>query len=74
VGILGTLEILPKGAWVPRVRKIRVRIGPPFRLDDLEHAPDRLQQASDRIMTAIAGLLGTPPPVHRATRAGRGAP
>lgn len=74
VGILGTLEVLPKGAWVPRVRKIRVRIGPAFRLDDLEGQPDRLQRAGDRIMTAIAELLGVPPPVPPGQRAGRVAP
>ncbi|MCL6499142.1 MAG: 1-acyl-sn-glycerol-3-phosphate acyltransferase [Firmicutes bacterium] len=74
VAILGTLEILPKGAWVPRLGKIRVRIGPPFRVDDLVDAPDRLQRASDRIMGAIAGLMGVEPPVHGTRRAGRAAP
>jgi 1-acyl-sn-glycerol-3-phosphate acyltransferase len=74
VGILGTLEVLPKGAWVPRVRKIRVRIGPPFRVDDLTDGPDRLQQASDRIMAAIADLLGVPPPAHGPRGQGRDTP
>ncbi len=73
VGILGTLEVLPKGAWIPRPRKIRVRIGPPFRLDDLQDAPDRLQRASDRIMAAIADLLGTAAPVHGPRQAKRSA-
>lgn len=71
VGILGTLEVLPKGARVPRLRRIRVRIGPPFRLDDLADAPDRVQRASERIMQAIADLLGAPPPVHGAEQVGR---
>lgn len=71
VGILGTLEVLPKGARVPRLRRIRVRIGPPFRLDDLADDPDRVRRASERIMQAIADLLGAPPPVHGTERAGR---
>lgn len=71
VGILGTLEVLPKGARVPRLRKILVRIGPPFRVDDLVNSPDRLQQASERIMAAIAELLGVPTPVRQPYHAGR---
>lgn len=71
VGILGTLEVLPKGARVPRLRKIRVRIGPPFRVDDLVNTPDRLQRASERIMAAIAELLGVPAPVWESHHAGR---
>lgn len=71
VGILGTLEVLPKGARVPRLRKILVRIGPPFRVDDLVNSPDRLQQASERIMAAIAELLGVPAPVRQPYHAGR---
>ncbi|MFN3285815.1 MAG: lysophospholipid acyltransferase family protein [bacterium] len=74
VAILGTLEILPKGAWLPRPGKIRVRIGPPFRVDDLAGAPDRLQRASDRIMGAIAELMGVAAPAHGVRRAGRSAP
>lgn len=71
VGILGTLEVLPKGARVPRLRKIRVRIGPPFRVDDLVNTPDRLQRASERIMAAIAELLGVPAPARESHHAGR---
>ncbi len=68
VGILGTLEVLPKGAYLPRLRKIRARIGPPFQLDDLPRGPERIALASDRIMRAIADLLGVPPPHHEASR------
>jgi 1-acyl-sn-glycerol-3-phosphate acyltransferase len=64
VGILGTLDVLPKGAKVPRVGKIRVRIGPPIHVDDIPRGRDQIPQASDRIMRAIAELLGVDPPVH----------
>lgn len=70
VGILGTLEAMPKGAWVPRLRKVRVRIGEPFTLTDLGSGREALEAASDRIMRAIADLLGVPPP----TRSQRGQP
>ncbi|MDR7416199.1 MAG: lysophospholipid acyltransferase family protein [Armatimonadota bacterium] len=64
VGILGTLEAMPKGAWIPRPRRIEVRIGPPFRLDGLPGTREGLEVASDRIMGAIAELLGVKPPVR----------
>ncbi len=62
VGILGTLEAMPKGAWIPRPCQVRVRIGPPFRLSDLGDDREALEVAGDRIMQAIADLLGVPPP------------
>ncbi len=74
VGILGTLEVLPKGARVPRLRKIRVRIGPPFRLDDLPRGSEQISLASDRIMRAIADLLGVPPPLYEPSRSRVGSP
>jgi 1-acyl-sn-glycerol-3-phosphate acyltransferase len=64
VGILGTLEAMPKGAWVPRPRKVRVRIGEPFTLTDLGSGREALEEASDRIMRAIADLLGVDPPTR----------
>jgi 1-acyl-sn-glycerol-3-phosphate acyltransferase len=64
VGIIGTLDVLPKGAKVPRLRKIRVRIGPPVRVDDIPAGRDQIDRVSDRIMHAIAELLGVEPPVH----------
>jgi 1-acyl-sn-glycerol-3-phosphate acyltransferase len=64
VGILGTLDVLPKGAKVPRLRKIRVRIGPPVRVDDIPPGRDQIEQVSDRIMRAIADLLGVEPPAR----------
>ncbi len=62
VGILGTLEAMPKGAWIPRPRRVQVRIGPPFLLSDLGDDREALEVAGDRIMRAIADLLGVPPP------------
>ncbi len=64
VGIVGTLEAMPKGAWIPRPRRIEVRIGRPFSLDDLPPDREALDLASDRIMWAIADLLGVEPPVR----------
>lgn len=64
VGILGTLEAMPKGAWIPRPHRIEVRIGPPFRLDDFPNTREGLEAASDRIMEAIAELLGVDPPLR----------
>ncbi|MCS7173864.1 MAG: 1-acyl-sn-glycerol-3-phosphate acyltransferase [Armatimonadetes bacterium] len=64
VGIVGTLEAMPKGAWIPRPRRIEVRIGPPFRLDHLPNNREGLEAASERIMGAIADLLGVDPPVR----------
>ncbi|MDR5709898.1 MAG: lysophospholipid acyltransferase family protein [Armatimonadota bacterium] len=64
VGIVGTLQAMPKGAWIPRPRRIEVRIGRPFRLDHLPSNREGLEAASDRIMGAIAELLGVDPPVR----------
>ncbi|MDR5683492.1 MAG: lysophospholipid acyltransferase family protein [Armatimonadota bacterium] len=71
VGILGTLDVLPKGARMPRLRRIRVRIGPPIHLDDIPQE-DAIREVSDRIMRAIAELLGVEPPVHEKAASTKG--
>jgi 1-acyl-sn-glycerol-3-phosphate acyltransferase len=53
VGIRGSFEALPPGAWLPRPKKIVVRVGPPFRL---ERGTD-VSTASQRIQAEIAALL-----------------
>ncbi|ATY16658.1 1-acyl-sn-glycerol-3-phosphate acyltransferase [Amycolatopsis sp. AA4] len=68
----GTHELLPAGAWFPRVlprRKIEFAAGEPVDLSDLrerELTRDVLQEATARIMAAVtellAGIRGERPP------------
>jgi 1-acyl-sn-glycerol-3-phosphate acyltransferase len=64
VGLTGTRECLPKGAWWPRRTRVTITFGKPFTLavkrtdgTKISHA-----DASDAIMVAIAELL---PPEQR---------
>jgi len=60
VGISGTERLFPGSSRVPHRTRVRVRIGPTFRLD---HVPDgrldreALTAGTDRIMREIAALL-----------------
>lgn len=62
VGIVGADRALPLGARFPRPRRVTVRFGQPITADELAGLSRdrrvRLQLATDRIMTAIAQLVG----------------
>jgi len=59
VALTGTRECFPKGAHWPRRVPVRMRIGKPFRIARKDAARGRIksQEASDKIMRAIAELL-----------------
>jgi 1-acyl-sn-glycerol-3-phosphate acyltransferase len=59
IRIFGSYQALPRGAAFPRLAKIRVVVGEPFRFSDDELAAkgkEFYQRASDRIMGEIAKL------------------
>ena len=64
VGLTGTAECLPKGAWWPRRVPVTVRFGKPFRVEQRRANGERIthEEAADMIMVAIADLL---PPEKR---------
>ena len=59
VGLTGTRECLPKGAWWPRRTKVTITFGKPFRVLPKRTDGTRVShdEASDAIMVAIAELL-----------------
>ena len=67
VAAIGTYQALPPGAWFPRPKPIRVKIGPMFNLRHLRHLPkdEGIRLASVEIRDRLAALL----PHGRATRA-----
>jgi 1-acyl-sn-glycerol-3-phosphate acyltransferase len=72
VAIRGTREALPPGGLTLKPHPIRVEYGPPVDLSDLHgrrETRDTLQEAADRIMAAIADLLGVPAPERDANEA-----
>jgi 1-acyl-sn-glycerol-3-phosphate acyltransferase len=60
VGLIGTEEILPIGAKLPRVRKVTVKFGEPLNLAHYGAASSgkARRQATDEIMAAIHALTG----------------
>ena len=62
VGLIGTDQVQPVGARVPRIGRVRVRFGPP--IDPTAYAGLRPAQArrqlTDDVMDAVAGLSGQP--------------
>ena len=64
VGLMGTRECLPKGAWWPRRTHVTIRFGKPFTLASRRVDGTRVshEDASAAIMVAIAELL---PPEQR---------
>jgi 1-acyl-sn-glycerol-3-phosphate acyltransferase len=71
VAVRGTWEVLPPGAVTLKPHKITVEFGPPVDLADLygpRETRDAPQEATDRIMAAIAGLLGVPAPERLADK------
>jgi 1-acyl-sn-glycerol-3-phosphate acyltransferase len=59
VGLIGTRECFPTGAWWPRRRRVKVVFGKPFSLPARRPDGTRVThyEASDAIMLAIAELL-----------------
>jgi 1-acyl-sn-glycerol-3-phosphate acyltransferase len=64
VGLIGTKNVLPKGAHWPRRNRVTIRFGKPFVLQRKRADGSRVShdEASDAIMVAIAELL---PPERR---------
>ncbi len=64
VGLTGTAECLPRGAWWPRRVPVTLRFGKPFRIEQRRANGERIthEEAADMIMVAIAELL---PPEKR---------
>ncbi|HUF49197.1 MAG TPA: lysophospholipid acyltransferase family protein [Longimicrobiales bacterium] len=60
----GSYDVWPRWDRAARAADVRVAFGKPFLLPQLHHRTDReraLPHAADRIMGAIAALLGVPP-------------
>jgi len=59
VGLIGTRDCFPTGAWWPRRRRVRVVFGRPFWLPARRLDGSRVthQDASDAIMLAVAEML-----------------
>ena len=67
VALIGTGEIFPPGAKWMKPAQLRVKYGRSVDLADLygrRETRQTLQAAADRIMAAVADLLGEPPPVR----------
>lgn len=64
VGLTGTRECMPKGAWWPRRTKVSITFGKPFMLASRRADGTKVshEEASEAIMAAIAELL---PPEQR---------
>lgn len=59
VAISGTERVLPQGAWWPRPAAVTIRFGQPLNFASrggTRHRED-YQEAADRIMIAVAGML-----------------
>lgn len=65
VGLRGTFRILPKGEWVPRLRKAEVRVGAPVTVSPDARRGAGLNQAVTDLMGRVAALLGQPCPVTK---------
>lgn len=61
VGILGTREVLPPEAWLPRRGRVTVRFAPPLGFTDLAGRDDdhaAVREATEVLMDEIARLTG----------------
>jgi len=61
IGVAGTRKVWPPGTWLPRPRPVVVRFGPPLDFSSLRERGDAraaLREATDALMSAIAGLSG----------------
>lgn len=59
MAVIGTREVMPKGAWFPRRQRVVVRIGPPIQVPRREGRITRadLEDWGRRFMTAIGALM-----------------
>jgi 1-acyl-sn-glycerol-3-phosphate acyltransferase len=59
VGLTGTRDCLPKGAWWPRRTQVSIKFGKPFMVPARRPDGTRItrEEASDAIMLEIAELL-----------------
>jgi len=61
VGVQGAFEAFPRGVWLPRPRKIRMRVGKALRFDDTMvkggSSRDALRLFTSQMMTAIEDLM-----------------
>ncbi len=52
--IEGTLDVLPRGAWIPRLKKVTVTFGRPLTTEDIQGLD--YQQIADRLRERVAAL------------------
>jgi 1-acyl-sn-glycerol-3-phosphate acyltransferase len=57
----GTHEAWPKGAWIPRPRKLRVRIGAPRQFSQSGRGKDAAVRIANELREAVMALAGCPP-------------
>jgi 1-acyl-sn-glycerol-3-phosphate acyltransferase len=59
LAVVGTQQVMPKGARFPRLQPVTVRIGPPLQVPKVAGRLDRdlLEQWGQKFMAAIAALL-----------------
>ncbi len=63
VGMIGTYELLPRGAPRPKIGKVGIKIGAPMNFSFLsgrENDRELLRVLTDEIMEAIGDLIGQP--------------
>ncbi|MEH1030463.1 MULTISPECIES: lysophospholipid acyltransferase family protein [Micromonospora] len=58
VGVLGTAEVLPVDARLPRRHPITLRFGPPIQVAGRIHGPRDIRTVTDEVMAAIQQLTG----------------
>ncbi|MEH1168385.1 lysophospholipid acyltransferase family protein [Micromonospora sp. CPCC 205539] len=58
VGVLGTAEVLPVDARLPRRHPVTLRFGPPIPVADRIHGPRDIRVVTDEVMAAIQQLTG----------------
>ncbi|MEU7609935.1 lysophospholipid acyltransferase family protein [Micromonospora sp. NPDC049204] len=58
VGVLGTAEVLPVDARLPRRHPVTLRFGPPIPVVDRIHAPRDVRTVTDEVMAEIQKLTG----------------
>lgn len=58
VGLIGAFEVLPKGKYIPRLKRITMNIGHPMRFREYYGKADKLalRRITNTIMKEIAGL------------------
>lgn len=58
IAMLGTFEVLPAGAWRPRLRRVGIRIGEPIAIDEGAEDLKALRTATDKLMYELMLLSG----------------